>query len=113
MPSYKKNRRYPRVNLPKGTLVAWEYTGKRQISYANVAGLGGLFIATLQPPEAGVVIKLVLDIPGGEVRARAIVVDSRPGRGMGIQFTSMAQEARGRLNQFLKNLAKPEPVAVR
>jgi PilZ domain-containing protein len=106
MSSSKKARRYARVPLPKGTLVAWEHLGKRNVSTANVLALGGLFITTLEPPPAGDTIKLVFEVPGGEIRARALICDSQPGKGMGIQFTAMAQEARARLFRLMKTLTR-------
>ena len=106
MPPSKKVRRYARVPLPKGALVAWEHSGKRTISTANVLALGGLFISTPEPAPAGDFIKLVFEIPGGEVRARALVRDSQPGKGMGIEFTVMGQEARARLNRLMKSLTR-------
>lgn len=106
MSSTKKVRRYARVRLPKGMLVAWEHEGIRQVSYVSVLALGGLFISTPEPPPAGSFIKMVLDLPGGEVRARALVCDSQPGKGMGIEFKSMGQDARARLNLLMKTLTK-------
>jgi PilZ domain len=106
MSSSKKARKYARVPLPKGTLVAWEHLGKRNVSTANVLALGGLFITTLEPPPAGDTIKLVFEVPGGEIRARALICDSQPGKGMGIQFTAMAQEARARLFRLMKTLTR-------
>ncbi len=72
----------------------------------SVLALGGLFISTPEPPPAGELIKVVFEIPGGDVRARAVVCDSRPGEGMGIQFTAMTQDARARLNQLMKILTR-------
>jgi hypothetical protein len=80
--------------------------GKRRISYAIVLALGGLFIATPEPPPTGDVIKLVFEVPGGDVRARALVCDSQPGKGMGIEFTAMGQEARARLHRLMKTLTR-------
>jgi hypothetical protein len=106
MPPSKKARRYERVPLPKGMLVAWEHSGIRKVSPISVLALGGLFITTPEPPPAGDVIKLVFEIPGGDVRARALVCDSRPGQGMGIEFTAMAQDSRARLNRLMKVLTR-------
>ena len=106
MTSSKKIRRYERVSLPKGTLVAWEHSGLRKISSLSVLALGGLFISTPEPPPAGEMIKLVFEVPGGEVRARAQVCDSQPGKGMGIQFTAMGQDARARLQLLMKTLTR-------
>ena len=49
-------------------------------------------------------IKLVFEVPGGDVRARALVCDSRLGQGMGIQFVAMGHETRARLNRLLSSL---------
>jgi hypothetical protein len=107
MPPSSKNRNYVRVRVPKGTMVAWEHGGKREVSHVSVIGLGGLFVSTPQPPPIGEIIKLIFEVPGGDVRARAVVRDSQPGKGMGIQFVAMVQEARARLNRHMNNLAKP------
>jgi hypothetical protein len=106
MASSLKVRRYARVPLPKGARVAWEHLGKRKVSTASVLALGGLFISTPEPPPVGDFINLVLEIPGGEVRARALVCDSQPGKGMGIEFTVMGQGERARLNQLIKTLTR-------
>ena len=106
MPSPRKTRRYPRVSLPKGALVAWEHAGRRQVSSATVMALGGLFISTRNPAPSGDFIKLVLEVPGGEVRARAMVCDSQPGKGMGIEFTAMGHDARARLHRLMKILTR-------
>jgi PilZ domain len=106
MTPQKKSRRYSRVGLPKGMLVAWEHSGIRKVSRISVLALGGLFIATPEPPPNGDTIKLVFEIPGGDVRARAIVRDCQPRKGMGIEFTSMGPEDRARLLQLMKTLSK-------
>ena len=105
-PAGKKVRKYQRVPLPKGALVAWEHAGKRRVSTASVLALGGIFVSTPEPPPKGDVIKVVLALPGGDIRARAVICDSQPGKGMGIQFTAMAPEARARLSQLMKTLTR-------
>lgn len=106
MSSSQKVRKYERVTLPKGAVVAWEHSGGRQISRVSVMALGGLFISTPNPPPTGDVIKVVFEVPGGEVRARARVCDSQPGKGMGIQFTAMEHDARARLSKLMKSLTR-------
>src|ERR1039457_2239413 len=106
MTTIKKGRRYTRVGLPKGILVAWEHSGIRKLSHVSGVALGGLFISTPEPPPDGDTIRLIFEIPGGEVRARAVVRDCQPCKGMGIEFTSMSQEARARLHQLMKALSK-------
>jgi hypothetical protein len=106
MPTKEKSRRYIRVALPKGMLVAWQHYGGRTVSRVRVLALGGLFISTPKPPPVGDVIQLIFEVPGGDVRARAMIRDSQPGKGMGIEFTSMNPEARARLNRLMKVLAR-------
>lgn len=100
----QNKRRYPRIGLPKGMMVAWQSSGERFVSRVGTLGLGGLFIFTPKPPPVGSVLKLLFDLPGGEVRARAVVRNSEPGTGMGVEFTSMDYDDRARLHQFLKRL---------
>ena len=106
MTTQKKNRRYKRVGLPKGMLVAWEHSGIRRVSRVSVLALGGLFISTPEPPPNGDAVKLVFEIPGGDVRALAIVRDCQPRKGMGVEFRAMGQEARGRLHRLMKALTR-------
>lgn len=98
-------RRYPRVTSPKGTLLAWQAAGKKAVSYVGNLGLGGLYIRALEPPLPGTFIQLLLDVPAGEVRARALVQWSKPREGMGVKFISMQHEDRGRLARYLNTLA--------
>jgi hypothetical protein len=50
-------------------------------------------------------MKLVFDVPGGEVRARAIVKNVKAGQGMAVAFIDMGYADRARLDQLLKKLA--------
>ena len=98
-------RRYPRVASPKGTLLAWQASGKKAVSFLGDLGLGGLYIRAIEPPPPGTFIQLLFDVPAGEVRARALVQRSRPKEGMGVKFIAMHHEDRGRLARFLNTLA--------
>jgi hypothetical protein len=106
MSTTTKARRYTRVPLPKGMLVAWEHSGIRRVSRVSVLAVGGLFITTPEPPPVGEVIKMIFEIRGGDVRARARVCDSQPHKGMGVEFTAMGQESRARLNLLMKVLSR-------
>ena len=99
-----KPRRYERVGLRSGPFVAWQGSAGRSISRVATLGLGGLFIAAAEPAGIGEGIKMVFEIPGGEVRARAMVRNSHPGTGMGVEFTSMKPEDRARLHRLLSKL---------
>jgi tetratricopeptide (TPR) repeat protein len=69
-------------------------------------GVGGLFLLVAHPLSAGTHVEILFDVPGGEVRARAIVRHGRPGHGMGVQFVHMGSEDRARLHRFVKQLAE-------
>jgi hypothetical protein len=84
--------------------VAWQAGGERVVSRIGTIGLGGLFIYTRKPAAIGDVVKLVFDVPSGEVRARAVVRSYEEGRGMGLEFTAMQLEARARLTQLIRRL---------
>lgn len=65
--------------------------------------IGGLFLKTPEPPSKGSTLELLFDVAtGAQVRARAVVCNSMPGKGMGVKFVRMQAEDRSRLNQFLK-----------
>lgn len=104
MTSAAKNRRYPRIGLPAGMQIAWQGIGKRNVARVATLGLGGLFIDTPNPPPMGDLIRLYFEVPGGEVRATAVVRDSQRGKGMGVEFAAMDPEARARLLQVLRRL---------
>jgi len=99
--TFERQRKYPRHKAPKGMFVGWKTAGRRMVSRADVIGMGGLFLHTTNPLEPGTYIELLFDLQAGEFRARAIVRDLSPGKGMGVQFVQMEPTARARLNQFL------------
>jgi curved DNA-binding protein CbpA len=69
----------------------------------GAVGLGGLFLKIPNPLALGSTVELLFDVANGnEVRARAIVRNVKPGKGMGVKFVHMGPEDRSRLNQFLK-----------
>jgi Tfp pilus assembly protein PilZ len=99
-----KPRRYERIGLRRGPLVAWQGPAGRTVSRANTLGMGGVFIQAAEPAPIGEGIRMVLKVAGGEVRARAMVRNSHPGKGMGVEFISMNPEDRARLRRLLAKL---------
>ena len=104
-----KPRRYERVGLGQGPLIAWQGPAGRVVSRATTLGMGGLFIAVTEPAAIGDGIKIVFTVAGAEVRARAMVRNSNPGKGMGVEFVSMRPEDRARLHQLLCKLLAALP----
>ena len=103
-PNTDATRRYPRVKAPAGSLVGWQVGIKRSVSRPEDIALGGIFIRTPDPPPERSLVKLILSTGNVEVRARGVVRRVALRQGMGIEFTSMNQDDRGRLNGLLRPL---------
>jgi len=108
MTETQNKRRYPRVKVPKSALVAWKNGCQKFVSPVENLALGGLFIRTKNPLRAGTMLQLVFNAPQGQVRVRAVVRNVKAGEGMGVAIVSMEQEDRGRVDQWLKQLAAQE-----
>ena len=100
----RETRRYTRRNAHKATLVVWRKGSEKYVSRVENLGLGGLFICTQHPPPVGTSLQILFNVPEGEVRARAIVRNLAPSRGMGLAIVSMEQDHRARLDRWLKIL---------
>jgi PilZ domain len=105
-----QTRRHPRVKAPDGMLVGWQVGTKRFVSRLENIALGGLFIRTPNPPPAESLVKVIVTLPlgTGEVQARGVVRRVAPSRGMGVEFTAMNPEDRGRLTGLLKPLLEKQ-----
>jgi tetratricopeptide (TPR) repeat protein len=94
-------RKYPRIRASKVMLVGWKSIGQMSTSRAGTMSLGGIFLHASNPPSEGSPIEIVLELPTGQVRARAIVRNLSSGKGMGIQFVEMKPQDRAKLTKFL------------
>ena len=103
-PVSSRKRKFARVNLPKGLKVAWIHGKQRELTIAGTVSVGGLFVLSQQPAPVGTNVRLLFDIPGGEVLATAVVRNLAPGRGMGLEFTEIRAEDKARLNTLLERL---------
>jgi hypothetical protein len=105
-----QTRRHPRVKAPEGMLVGWQVGAKRFVSRLDNIALGGLFIRTPNPPPAESLVRVIVSLPtgNGEVQARGVVRRVAPSRGMGVEFTAMNPEDRGRLTGLLKPLLEQQ-----
>jgi hypothetical protein len=103
----KSNRRYPRIATPKGVWVAWQdgsQQSQQSVSRVRDLNVGGLFIATANPAALGTVVTLLLSVPEGEIRSRAVVRNMVAGEGMGVQFTEMREQDAARLQSLITRL---------
>lgn len=96
-------RRHPRVRAPKDLIIAWQTGTQRAVSRLETLAIGGLFVLTPNPPPVRSMVRLLLDWPQGEVRARGIVRRIGP-KGMGVEFIAMDPEDRARLRCLLEPL---------
>ena len=102
----RPTRRYPRMSLPKGMPVSW-YGGDLQLfSRVKTLGMGGLFISATDPPPVGTKIRLSFEVPGGHVRAEAIIRNIIRGEGIGVEFTRMDLGDKLLLQKLLNRLLR-------
>jgi PilZ domain len=105
----ESTRRHPRAKAPGGMMVAWQSGTLRSVSFLESIALGGLFIRTPNPPPIRSLVKVLIELPHGDVNARAIVRRVTPSKGMGVEFIAMTQESRAMLRQVLRPLLPEEP----
>ncbi len=99
-PEPSNRRKYSRIRA-KGIRVRWKADGKTSASRLENVGLGGLYLHAANPAKEGTTIDVVLNLPTGQVYARAKVRRSTPAKGMGLQFVQMAPEDRVKLHRYL------------
>lgn len=106
----RQTRRYPRISLPLGMNVSWHGAdgGLQLFSRVQTLGMGGLFISTPNPPPVGTKLRLVFEVPGGSVRADAIVRNIVPGDGIGVEFKRMNLGDKLLLQKLLKRLLRSD-----
>ena len=107
----KSDRRYERIATPKGVWVAWQDGKQQNVSRVRDLNVGGLFIATPTPLALGSTVTLLLSVPEGEIRSRAVVRNVIPGEGMGVQFTELSQQDTIRVEKLVARLLRAESKA--
>jgi len=100
----KSNRRFQRIPTPKGIWVAWQAGNQQNVSRVRDLNVGGLFIATPTPAALGAVVTVLISVPEGEIRSKAVVRNVTPGEGMGVEFTGIAQQDALRLERLISRL---------
>ena len=104
-----QKRRHPRAVPLRRLAVAWQSGARQGVSYLESVALGGLFLLTRQPLPMRSAVKILVELPFGEVRARGVVRRVNPSRGMGIEFISMTPEDRARLIRALQPMLAAQP----
>jgi hypothetical protein len=104
---HPEQRQYPRIKPPKSVVVAWQSGTQRDVCYVENLGLGGLYVRTKKKIALRSPVQILLDMPVGQVRGRAVVRRVGEDHGMGIQIIAMDPEDRARLRQQLRELPTP------
>ena len=99
----REKRRFARLELSKGVWVAWQGGGQRFVSRVSDLSMGGVFIPTSDLAPVGTAVKLIFEVPGGDIHAPAVVRHTVVGRGMGVEFAAMDDDL-VRIHQLLKEL---------
>jgi hypothetical protein len=104
-------RKYERVNTLAEVWVSWTIGGRTLVSPVTDLGLGGLFIATPNPESVEARVQLKFVVKEGEIRAVGSVRYIKPGKGMGVQFTALADGGMSRLHRLVQRIGMSSSLA--
>lgn len=103
-PTSPSRRFNSRVVTPEGVWVFWSCGGRDEIARVRDLSGSGLFVEIANPIPVGATANLEFLVQEGHIRAEAVVRHARPGEGVGLKFTAMAEKDRPRLEALLKRL---------
>src|SRR5208282_732445 len=86
-----------RVATPGDVYVCWGAVGYDDTSQVRDLGPSGIFVLTRKTKPVGSKTSLYFLVEEGQIRAEAVVRHVKPGRGFGLQFTSVCEDDRQRL----------------
>ncbi len=101
--SSKNDRRYSRIATPRGVWVAWQDGARQEVSRVLDLNMGGLFVTTEHPSALGTSLSILLSVPEGEIRGRA-VVRNLSSKGMGVEFVELREQDSARLQRLIARL---------
>ena len=84
--------------------LVWRSDGECPPSRVSELSRTGAFVWTSSLVPVGTVLGLRLAIPGREICLQAVVRSVSPGRGIGIEFESMADDDRARLYTLVQQM---------
>jgi hypothetical protein len=102
-----EQRRHPRVKPPNSIVIGWQSGTQRGVSYADNMSVSGAFIRTKVTVPERSLVQVLLDMPVGQVRGRALVRRVAENSGMAVEIIAMDQEDRGRLLRQMRDLLQP------
>ena len=95
-----------RVGAPQGVWVYWRCNGHDDLSSVSDLSLRGLFIETSDTRPLGATAKIDFLVQEGQIRAEAIVRHVKPGTGLGLKLTALAEPDRPRLAALMTRLCR-------
>lgn len=99
-----EQRYYPRVKPPKSALAAWQAGTRRGVSFLDSLSVGGFFVRTKEVLPLRCLVQILLDLPVGQVRCRAIVRRVSENYGVAVQIIAMEPSDRARLYEQVRAL---------
>jgi len=103
MPAYSR-RKTSRVETPEGVRVYWSCAGHSDVSRIRNLSFGGIFVETHEPQSVGAEAQIDFLVEEGQIKTKAVVRHLKGARGMGLEFTAIAQEDRPHLGALLARL---------
>ncbi|MBZ5721293.1 MAG: PilZ domain-containing protein [Acidobacteriia bacterium] len=101
-----ERRKHPRLKCVNSAELRAEGQSAPIWGRAVDLSLGGCFIEMPIPLPAHTKLKIGLWIQDNKLQLNGKVVNSRPGFGVGVEFTEVAPEDAERLKQFLKSITR-------
>ena len=103
-PNSHSKRSSSRIGTAGAVYVCWGSDGYEDTSQVRDLSSGGLFVLTHESRAVGVKANLHFLVEEGQIRAEAVVRHVKPGRGLGLKFTTVYEEDRCRLADLMKRL---------
>src|SRR5258706_10690336 len=95
-----------RVGTTAGRGGYWRCYGHDDLSSVSDLSLRGLFIETSDPRPLGATAKIDFLVQEGQIRAEAIVCHVKPGTGLGLKLTALAEPDRPRIAALMTRLCR-------
>jgi PilZ domain-containing protein len=84
--------------------VFWRSDGEFAPSLVSEISRSGAFVKTPKPAPMGATVQLRIDAPGREICAQAVVRRVAPGQGMAVEFETIADDDRVRLDAMIQRI---------
>ncbi len=100
------------MDAPDNVHVYWICGEHNDVLHVRNLSLGGIFVETHEPQSVGSEAQIDFLVEEGQIRTKANVCHVQSSRGMGLEFTAIAQEDRPRLAALLmrlRGLSRSEP----